>query len=199
MNILDEIKGQLTSSVLDGMASKVGGDSSAVSDIVESALPALLGGLTQNAAQADGAEALSSALDKHDSSVLGRLGSIFNDDDKGDENDSGRLESDGRKVLHHIMQGKEDSVVASISSQTSGDPSMVKKVLSFLGPIVLAQLSKTKKDQGLGASALGGLLSANSKDAGILDNPIAKMLLDKNGDGKVGFGDALSGLKKMLG
>ncbi|HEX8153931.1 MAG TPA: DUF937 domain-containing protein, partial [Thermoanaerobaculia bacterium] len=76
-SILDAVRQQLGPDSIQQMSSTLGADPAATSKAISLALPALLGGLSQNAAHPQGAAALDSALEQHDGSILDNLGGLL--------------------------------------------------------------------------------------------------------------------------
>jgi hypothetical protein len=76
-SILDSLQGALTPDTIQQFSQQLGADPASVSKATNLALPMLLGGLSQNASNPQGAAALDRALDDHDGSILGNLGSIL--------------------------------------------------------------------------------------------------------------------------
>lgn len=71
--ILDEVRQQLGPDRIQQISQTLGADPAATSNAVSLALPALLGGLSRNAAQPQGAAALDNALNAHDGSIADDL------------------------------------------------------------------------------------------------------------------------------
>jgi len=195
MDILSMVKSQLSDKAVDMIAQRTGLGADSVGSIVDATLPAMLGGLTRNAQGSDDdAKDLDEALSKHDGALLDHLEADLEDEEK-----EAALENDGMKILGKVFKGNEEEMVNMVKEKSGGmDTQMVKKVMAILGPVVLANLGKAKKDQGLDVSGLTDMLTTQSKSSGILDNPIAKMILDRDGDGKVGLGDAIKGVRDMM-
>jgi hypothetical protein len=76
-NILEAVRQQLGPDTIQQLSGALGADPASTSNAVSLALPALLGGLAQNAAQPEGAAALDNALNQHDGSILDNLGGML--------------------------------------------------------------------------------------------------------------------------
>lgn len=113
------------------LAEAVGEDEATTRQAVQAALPALLGGLSANAQQTDGARSLLDALGQHQDGLA--------DDVRLDAIDT----RDGEKIVGHVFGGSTDAVVNQLGglggAQTSG---LVRKLLPILAPIVLSWLAK---------------------------------------------------------
>jgi len=195
MDILSSVKSQLSGKAGEMIAERSGLDANSVGSIVDATLPAMLGGLIRNAQGSDDdAQKLDQALAKHDGSLLDHLEADLEDDEKEAE-----LERDGEKILGKVFKGNEGEMVDMVKEKAGDiDPQVAKKVMAIVAPIILANLGKAKKDQGLDVGGLTDMLATQGKGSGILDNPIAKMILDRDGDGKVGIGDAIKGVRDMM-
>jgi hypothetical protein len=75
--ILDSLQSALTPDTIQQFSQQLGADPASVSKATNLALPMLLGGLSQNASNPQGAAALDRALDDHDGSILGNLGGLL--------------------------------------------------------------------------------------------------------------------------
>lgn len=193
-NILNLLSGRKGRTLIDGISKNVGTTPVETQNVLQEALPGILGFMNQNAATPSGAASLVNALNsKHDGSILDSLGDFFG---------GGGNEQDGNGILNHILGGKKDSFAQSLSGRTGVNSSQVTKIIAQLAPIVMAYLGKqnqTKKSQGgsdLGGGIvdlLGSLLGgASGGGAASLGKGVSGML-DQNGDGKVGLDD-LGGL-----
>lgn len=140
-SMLEELAGALGGDTLGQLAGLLGADNDAVGKGVAAALPALLGGLTRNARQPDGASALSNALGKkHDGSILDSLGSIFGGGGNSWAQQQATREGEG--ILGHVFGNSRPRVEQQVQ-QTSGlSSAMVSKLLPLLAPVVLGYLGK---------------------------------------------------------
>ncbi len=174
--LLDDVMGQLGQGGVTQIASALGVDDGLAGKAIGMALPAILGGLANNAAKPDGAAALSSALDDHDGSVFGQLGDLL-----------GSGGGDGAKILGHVLGNKQGSVEQKIAGDAGLDFGSVAKLLPILAPLVMGYLSKRKQSDGLDAGGLGALLG-NERQAQEAKNPglggLAS-ILDADGDGSI--------------
>ena len=99
-SILDAVRQQLGPDTIQQMSATLGADPSATSNAVSLALPALLGGLSQNVAHPEGAAALDNALNAHDGSILDNLGGLLGGGGGGI----------GGAILGHILGNRRGSV-----------------------------------------------------------------------------------------
>lgn len=171
MSLLEVLTAQLGGNATDKIAAALGADTGATSRAVSAALPALLGGLAQNAEQPGGAEALVSALGRHDGSVLNAFGS--------DAGPAAVDTGDGDKIVGHILGERRGALEANLAQHSGLDLGSIAKLLPMLAPLVMGMLGQRKASEGLGADGLGSLLSGEK--AG-LSGMLGK-LLDRDGDG----------------
>ena len=69
-SVLNALQAQLGPETIQRMSTQLGTDTAATSNAISMALPILLGGLSKNAANAEGAAALDNALTAHDGGIL---------------------------------------------------------------------------------------------------------------------------------
>lgn len=191
MFTLQDLLGQdQGSTALNEISQNVGADQSAVNSAIQAALPMILGGLANNAQSPQGAQGLDQALERdHDGSILNQLGGlgglIF-----GQQQAAPPKQADAGGILGHIFGTNQAPVVQEVSQKSGLDMGQVAQVLMFLAPIVMGYLGKQKREQGVGADGLGGLLGGllgQSAAAGQgTGNPMMDMasgMLDRDGDG----------------
>lgn len=144
----------------DQIASQVGADSSIVNTAIQYALPAILGGLANNAATPQGAESLNAALDNDhsDGGVLGNLGGLAGMIFGGQEQAPPPRQADAGGILGHILGGSQGAVVQDVSQKSGLGMGQVAQIIMMLAPIVMSYLGQQKQQQNVGADGLGGLL-----------------------------------------
>ena len=146
MSAIDDILANLP---LDDLAAQLGEDPAAVRSAVETALPALLGGLQANAQDPGAADSLAQAVQQHD-----------NDLGNGPIDLSQIDASEGAKIAGHIFGNNQEQVISQlggVGGNVSGG--LIQKLLPMLAPVVLAYLAKqvgSKAGAGGLASAAGG-------------------------------------------
>ena len=175
-SILDEVRRQLGPDTIQQMSGAVGANPAATSDAVSLALPAILGGLSQNAAQPQGAAALDTALNAHDGSILDNLGGLL-----GGAGDAGGI---GGAILGHIFGGRRGDVEQGIGRSTGLDAGQVARLMAMLAPIVMGVLGRMKQNKQLEPGRLPDVLQ-QSREQGEKEIPGLGGLLDANNDGSV--------------
>jgi len=182
-SIVEMLTQQLGGSVMKQISGQLGADEKTTGSAVAAALPTLLGALARNATSKEGAESLAGALDKdHDGGLLDNLSSFLGNPQAGP----------GEGILRHALGGNRQRVESGISKSTGLDAGAVGKLLTMLAPIIMGSLGKAKRQGGMDAGALAGLLG-REQDAMAKSAPQAMglvgQLLDADGDGDVDAGD----------
>jgi hypothetical protein len=166
------------------LAKNFGVSSGQAQSALESLLPAILGGVKQNARQPGGLESLIGALSGgHHQKYLDDPSTLS----------APETVQDGNGILGHIFGSKEKSreVAAAASSQTGVGADILKKMLPIVAGLVMAQLSK-KAATSAPAPAPGAAPAGGGMLGGLTG------ILDLDGDGKVEAGDLLGMVKKMV-
>ncbi|MEM9838968.1 MAG: DUF937 domain-containing protein, partial [Pseudomonadota bacterium] len=97
MSLMEQLMGMAASQVSGSAAARTGMQQGAVEKLMPMAMAALMGGLKKNVSSPEGAQALSSALDRHDGGLLSNLGQLGDDATVGE----------GQRILGHILGGKQ--------------------------------------------------------------------------------------------
>ena len=166
---------------LSQISQQVGADPSAVSSVIQMALPSILGGLANNASSPQGAESLNNALEQdHDGGLLDNIGSLGGMIFGGD---SAPREADAGGILGHVLGGSQGPVVQQASQQSGLQSGQVAQIMMMLAPLVMAYLGRQKREQGVGADGLGGLLGGILGGAQPSIPQASGGILDRDGDG----------------
>ena len=149
MSAIDDILADLP---VDDLAQQLGADPASVKSAAAAALPALLGGLEANAQDPAGAASLAEALGQHTAPVEPTSVDV----------------NDGAKIVQHIFGDNQDQVVNQLGTLDGHPNDLVKKVIPFLAPLVLAYLAKQVGGKGgaVGGGILGTILGEVLKGAG---------------------------------
>jgi hypothetical protein len=175
------------SEAVEQISKNVGAEPSAVNSAIQMALPAILGGLAQNAATPQGAESLNTALEQdHNGGILDNLGGlgsmIFGGQQEQQINQSPQINAGG--ILGHIFGNGQGRVAEQVSQNTGLGTGQVAQILMMLAPIVMGYLGRQKQQQNLDAGGLSNWLGGqqqqiqNAPQGGILSS-----ILDRDGDG----------------
>jgi hypothetical protein len=160
-SLLDSVREQLGPDTIQQMSSALGADPSTTSSAVSLALPAILAGLSQNAAKPEGAAALDNALNAHDGSILDNLGSAL-----GGAGVSGI----GGAILGHIFGARKTTVEQGVGRASGLDAAQVMRLMAMLAPIVMGVLGRMKQSKQLDANRLPDVLQ-QSHQQGAAETP----------------------------
>ncbi len=198
INLLDLLKGYMGNDVISAAANFLGENTTQTSSAVDNILPTLLCGLMSKASTPAGANSLVNMLNDrtHDGSILSNVMGVFSGGDQ-----SNAFLRMGSSVLGNIFGEKTNGVVDLITSASGLRRESSANMLSFLAPIVLGLLGKTKKDQGLNASGLLSLiLGQGSSIANMIPAGLGGLLGFSSVDGLVKTAmNSLSGTYKLDG
>jgi hypothetical protein len=174
---------------LGTISNNVGAEPSLVNSAIQMALPAILGGLANNASSPSGAENLNNALGQHDGSVLDNLGGLGSLIFGGQEQAAPpEPQFNAGGILGHILGNNQGQVAQQVSQQTGLGMGQVAQILMMLAPIVMGYLGKQKQTQGLDAGGLGSLLGGltgqqQPQGSGNMMMDLASSMLDSDRDG----------------
>jgi hypothetical protein len=136
-SILDLVQQHLGPSEIGQISQQLGTDPATTQQAVNTALPALVGGMANTAQQPQGANALQGLLGAH-GGVLGSLGSLI----------GAGAPADGGGVLGQILGSHQSTVQQGVEQQTGLGSDRTRKLLAILAPIVLGALAKRAMDHG---------------------------------------------------
>lgn len=173
-SVLDALQAQLGPDTIQKMSAQLGTDSAATSNAISMALPILLGGLSKNAANAEGAAALDNALTAHDGGILDNLGALLGG-------------GAGASILAHILGSRRTPVEQGVGRATGMNAQQVGQLLMMLAPLVMGVLGRMKRQKGVGAEQLPDVLGQANLDM-TRQSPAAgdlSRILDRNHDGQI--------------
>ena len=187
MDFTNLIQGAIGQQIIGSAANQLGINESQAQSAVSAAVPFLLSALNKNA-QNGGAEGISAALDNHNGGILDNLSGFLG---------QGGNQQDGLGILGHVLGNKQQNVEAAISQESGLNMGQVTQILVLVAPIVMGYLGKQKQTEGLDSNGIAGLLgglvggsNATANQGGINLGGFEK-LLDQDGDGQLGIGDAM--------
>jgi hypothetical protein len=163
---LDDLFAQIP---VGDIASKLGADEGEVNNAIRTLVPALVGGLQQNAQNDDNvANEIHSAASKKAGLLDGGV-SVDNVD-----------EHDGDKAIAKIFGGNDSNTVASaLAGGGAGNSDLLKRLLPILAPIVLAYIGK----QLTGSQAAPANTQAQAAPSGGLGDVLGSILGGASGGG----------------
>jgi hypothetical protein len=172
--ILDTVRQQLDANTIQQISQSIGADPASTSNAISVALPALLGGLSQNASNPQGAAALDNALNAHDGSILNNLGGLLGGGGAGA----------GAAILGHIFGARRGPVEQGVGQASGLDPARTAQLLAILAPIVMGVLGRMKQNKDIDAARLPDVLNAG-REQGEKAHPGLAGMFDMNKDGNV--------------
>ena len=202
---MDLLNSDLGKQIISGVAGKAGTSEGETSSVLSSVLPALVGGMQNNAATSEGQSGLLGALlgGKHDGSILDNLSGFLGNDDY----------NDGGNILGHVLGGNQQNIQNQVSQSTGVSSDKTAMIMKMAAPILMGYLGKKAMGSGLNhegqtadGGGLGGLLtgllgnqtqaetSSQSNSGNILTS-----VLDQDGDGQIGMGDITAVANKKGG
>lgn len=199
--ILDLINSDLGKQIIGGISNQVGTSEGETSSVLTNALPTLINAMQNNSQTEQGAGGLLGALlgGKHDGGILDNLGSLF-----GGNTDA--HQEDGGKILGHVLGDNQANVEAGLSQSTGVSSDKIGMILKMAAPILMSYLaSKAQSSNVQNGSDLGGLLGGLLGGGQSQSQPssgggsILTSILDQDGDGQLGVGDAVAAATKKGG
>jgi hypothetical protein len=182
-SLIDLLTGQLGADSVKQISQQISSDEGTTSKALSEALPLLLGALAYNTTRKDGAEALSSALDKdHDGSVLNDLSGFLSNAQAGP----------GDGILRHVLGSKRSTMEAALGKTAGLNAGQAGQILAMAAPLLMGALGQAKRQNNLNAQGLASLLQGERKQSesrspgamGLLGN-----ILDTDADGDVDASD----------
>jgi hypothetical protein len=110
--------------------------------------------------------------------------------------------TDAGGILGHILGDGQGQVAQQVSNQTGLGTGQVAQILMFLAPIVMGYLGRQKREQGVGADGIGGLLGGllgGGQSSGNSVTDMASNALDSDHDGSALDDIASMAFKYMTG
>jgi hypothetical protein len=186
LSLQDLLGSQQGSEAMEQITNTVGAEPSMVNSAISAALPAILGGLANNAATPEGANSLDSALEEDHAGggILGNLGGLAGmifGQPRAAEPPPTQANAGG--ILSHIFGDSQGAVAQDVSQKSGLGMGQVAQILMMLAPIVMGYLGKQKQEQNVGADGLGGLLGGLLGQGGGGAMDVASSVLDRNHDG----------------
>ncbi len=179
--LLDLLNSDLGKQIINGVSQQTGASENKTADVLNMALPVLMGAMKKNVQTPDGAAGLLGALtSKHDGSILDNLGGLFS----GGVDDS--VMKDGSGILGHLLGNKQTAVESALSEKSGLDAGSIAQILKIAAPIIMGYIGKEQKQtnvsDGSGLnSLLGGLLGGQPEQ----NQSLITTLLDADGDGSI--------------
>lgn len=195
-SLMDMLAGQLGGANLAKISQALGSDESQTKSAVGAALPMLIGALSRNGENEQGAKGILGALEKdnHDGSLFDNL-SGFLDNKEYDQPKS------GAGILGHLLGGQQDRVSQGVSQASGLSSGASSQLMKMLAPMVMGALGQQQRSQGLGVGDLMGFLGGERKSVEqSTGGSLIGRMLDQDGDGDFDLSDmAKMAMAKIFG
>jgi len=192
-NLVDLVKDQVGSAVMNQLGSALGGNSDVTEKAVGGAIPSILQGLMGSASTSSGAESLFKAVQDQDDGILSNLGDLI-----GGGADS-PFASAGSGVLSSLLGGGALGNLASAVAGFSGlGKSSSNSLMGLLAPIIFSVIKRKVLGGGLNAASLASMMMgqkdniAAAMPAGLSDQLSSSGFLDSIGDALKGGADTVT-------
>lgn len=153
-DLISMVTEQLGAGGLGQIAGMLGTNEEGASSALSTALGALTGALARNSSEPKGAAALDAALEKdHDGSIFDNIGGFLGNVAAGP----------GAGILGHVLGRQEKAVSQEIGKQSGLDLSQATGLLQTVAPLLMGALGKKKREEGLDAGGLAGLLAGEKE------------------------------------
>lgn len=197
--LIDLLNSDLGKQIISSVGQQAGTTEGETSSVLNSALPTLLNAMQNNASTEQGAGGLLGALlgGKHDGGLLDNLGGLMGN--------GGVDTEDGGKILGHVLGDNQANVENSISQSTGVSSDKIGMILKIAAPILMAFLANKARNSNVqNGTDLGGLLGSllgggQSQQVQTSGGNILTSVLDQDGDGQLGVGDAVAAATKKGG
>lgn len=136
-SLIDLVKEHLGPQELSQISQQLGTDQATTQQAVNTALPALVGGLAGRAQQPEGGSEIQQLLGSH-SGVLGSLGSLL----------GAGAPVDGGGILGRVLGHNQTDVQQGVQQASGLGSEQTRKLLTILAPIVVGALAKRAMNHG---------------------------------------------------
>ena len=133
---------------MNSLGSAIGANPSQTSSLLNAAGPALLGGMSERAAEPGGASAIMGMLGSGGLPGVGDIGSFL----------SSGNPSAGTSMLDGLFGNNKAGMVSALASQTGLGSGLVGKALPMIAPVIMSVLAKRTADDGLDEAGLTRML-----------------------------------------
>jgi hypothetical protein len=158
MNLVNQVMENLSGESLDKLSALLGSDSESTETAARAAVPSLLAGLAGLASQESGAKKLTSALGGLDDGMLGNVFQLLS----GDTN--ALMEKGGGLLSGLFGDGLINGLANAVARYSGFNIATVKKLLSYLAPVILGSVAKQWRSRGATAGALTNLFAEQKQN-----------------------------------
>jgi len=153
MNLVEQIKNQLTEGVLGHLSSLIGASEGETRSAVGAAVPAVLAALSNLVSSGSGAQKLASALGHFETGSVGHAGRMLS------EHPAAVLEQ-GNGILNSLFSsGAVSGIVGALSRFAGIGSGSGQKLLGYLMPLVLGAIAGRFTGKGVNPQGLAGLFA----------------------------------------
>ena len=154
-SLVDMVMGVIDPDVVTKLAGGIGVDATTTQNIVNSAIPGILGGIASTAATADGAKRISDAVGSMDMSIMDKLGAVAGTSGQA------TVAADGNRLLGSLIGGgKLDAIANSVAGASATTPAAVKSVMGYLTPAIMGVVGQQDPSNWSDGSSLMNFMAA---------------------------------------
>ncbi len=176
MNLVSMTLQYLAPALVGKLASNLGINPNLANTVIKAAVPVILAALAGKAAKADGARALTEALTKQDTGMLGRLSQVLG----GPQHKA--IAEQGTTALGGLIGNTSlGTLIGTLSRFTGSSEKATGGLVGILAPIVMGTLAQQQKSMKLEAGGVAKLLAEQKPNiAAAIPGELAKMLAGTN-------------------
>lgn len=190
--IADIVQQHLTPDIINQISTAIGADPATTQQAIDSAIPAIVGGMANHAATPGGSAEIQAAANDH-AGILGQLGGMLGGGGIGGGllgNLAGMVEGAGSSgsagasgglggilgglggmlgggaaggILGNILGGSHSAVTDGVSQSSGLDRQKTTRLLMILAPIVLAAVAHYRSSAGASAAPVGDVLQQEAE------------------------------------
>ena len=136
-SLVDLVMGVVDPDVVTKLAGGIGIDPTTAQNVVNSAIPGILGGIASTATTSEGAQRLSAAVGNMDMSIMDKLGAAAGTGAQAS------MAAEGTKLLGSLIGGaKMEAIASAVAGSNNTTPAAVKSVLGYLTPAVMGVIGQ---------------------------------------------------------
>ena len=192
----------LSADAVNGLSKRSGASTGEVKKVLSQALPALLGGVEEQAKGSDTAAGFAAALSSHAKSNTSDLSGFLGNVDL----------ADGAKIIGHLLGGNSEQTTKSVAKSTGVSKTKTTSILTAAAPLLmslLGQQADEDQEKSSGVGDLIGTLLSNvdvgelltgllTDDTGTKKKSSSKKSSSKKSSGSSQLGDVIGSILKGL-
>lgn len=172
-NLVDLVKNQISGQVLGQISNAVGENTDATKSVIDSAVPALLGGLMDKASSDEGASALFDTIKNQDDSILDNLSGVIA------SKSGGSLVESGSDALSSLFGGSAVSgLLGAVSGASGASADSTSKIMGMVAPMAMSTVKRFMAGGGeMDKAGLASMLMSQKDNiAGAMPSGLADQL-----------------------